>query len=583
MKRFVSILLCFLIPFWFTIPVNSSALDVQGTEYPTPLLLPPDIDFSKYDYYFLTVSGKPDNPSYTLYLFEDVSDVGKLYFSIAKTASDTKYHFGEFTSFGISTNYSVLYSYYNNTTGLWSSFSKASSVSLMSNFVFDGYSDFSSSSSNKYIIGSNCDIYSYSGLLLRTGDYDNFRSFFMGNLSGSSDKTEKPTEPTTSGDGSGSVGGVNIDLSGISDFLDRILNQINKLITAIKSIDISVKFDSSEISDKLSEINTWLSNFTAVYSYNIEHSVSSLLIKLDEIKTEILNFERYFSEFSAVNGEIANIFTVLNGLNINITNIHTKLMEIIEYINNIKSYVSSISSSFTNLLNRIPSDFGDWILNIKNNVSFIRSDFTSLLNRIPSDFGDWILNIKNNVSSIRSDLHNLSSGFSPDIFFTNISLKIDSLIDDIKLSIGRLFDDISVKLDSLDFSGIIRAINAVEMAVNNLPDSIEEILKYLFIPTTNQPEELMKIINEHFGFINQIVEIGDAIFNEDNFDDDMPEYTIVIDSDLFGHFEADIIDFSIIPYDYIYWFKKLVSGITCYFFILRVRKRLPDIINGEGS
>ena len=97
------------------------------------------------------------------------------------------------------------------------------------------------------------------------------------------------------------------------------------------------------------------------------------------------------------------------------------------------------------------------------------------------------------------------------------------------------------------------------------------------------PMEIMNIINEHFGFINQIVEIGDAIFKKDNFDVDMPEYTIVIDSDLFGHFEADIIDFSIIPYDYIDWFKKLVSGITCYFFILKVRKRLPAIINGEAT
>lgn len=97
------------------------------------------------------------------------------------------------------------------------------------------------------------------------------------------------------------------------------------------------------------------------------------------------------------------------------------------------------------------------------------------------------------------------------------------------------------------------------------------------------PMEIMNIINEHFGFINQIVEIGNVIFNDENFDVDIPEYTIKIDSDLFGHFEGKIIDFSIIPYDYIYWFKKLVSGITCYFFILRVRKRLPDIINGEAT
>ena len=121
------------------------------------------------------------------------------------------------------------------------------------------------------------------------------------------------------------------------------------------------------------------------------------------------------------------------------------------------------------------------------------------------------------------------------------------------------------------------------MAVNNLPDSIEEILKYLFVPKTDYPEELIKIIDDHFGFIHQIVEIGNVIFNEENFDVDMPEYTIKIDSDLFCHFEADIIDFSIIPYDYIYWFKKLVSGITCYFFILKVRKRLPAIINGEAT
>ena len=600
MKRFVAVLLCIIIPFLLVVPVKSNALDIQGNEYPTPLLFPPDFDFSEYDYYFLTVSGTPENPSYLLYVVKDKSNTGRLYFSVTKELASTRINNGVFTSYDITTDYEVKVSSYSNSTGMFGGFSTLNSARSQG-FVFDGYSTFSTSSSCRYIIGCNTDIYSYFGVNVRSGDYDNLNLFFLGGLKGTSDKTEKPTEPTTSGSSSGS-GGIDIDLSFLSDYFNRIFELLESVIgnftTLISNIgkltDVFGTSEDGSIFLHLSVMKNTLVDF-----------FNSANTKLDEIKTEILNFEKYFSEFSAVNGEIANIFTVLNGLNINITNIHTKTMEIIEVIknvvtavnnfdddilptlismeeniNSIKNNVANIRTNFYNFLLNFPTDFDDIINSIKSNVSNINTKLSNFLLNFPTDFKDIIKSIDNHTSSIRTDLHNFLLNFSIDSLFGDISLKIDDLIDDLKLSVDSLFDDISVKFDSINVSGLISAIEAVETAVNNLPDSIEEVLKYLFIPTTKKPEELIEMIEEHFEFVYQLAEIGDVVFQPDNFENKVPEYVIKFDSDLFGHFEGKIIDFSIIPYDYIQWFKMLVSGITCYFFFRKVRKRLPSIING---
>ena len=607
MNRIISVFLCIIISFLFILPVNASAFDVQGTEYAEPGLLPPDIDFSQYDYYFLTVSGTPENPFYRLYLVKENSDTGKLYFSVAKTPTNTRYYCGEYTSFGVSTNYDVQYCSYSCTTGIWSALNSASGITDSYKFVFDGYSDFDTSC--KYIIGANCNIYSYSGDLLRAGDYDDLNLFFLGGLRGSSDKTENPTEPIVTTPS----GSVSVDLSGVTDLLSNLIenfttlrsetfNLISELIETVSSF--SDAFGTSEDGNIFLHLNVMKN--TLVDFFNDVNN------KLDEIKTEILNFEKYFSEFTAVNGEIHNIFSAISGINQNIGNLkqsfETKLNEfsssvrlsiysnlltstdrivnsinslsddilptlisIDENIDLIKGYVSAIYTDFHNFYLNFPTDFGDIIKSIRSYLSMIYTDFNNFCLNFPTDFDNIIKSINNNVSAIRTDFHNFLVG------------KLDSLIDDINSSLDSLFKDISLKIDSLINSDLINYVKSIKENVETIPEDIKEVLKYLFIPTTKKPQELMEIIDKHFAFVYQIAEIGEAIFQVNNFDYTIPKYTVKIDSDLFGNFDGVIIDFSVIPYDYIKWFKLLVSGITCYSFILTVRRRLPSIINGESA
>ncbi|MDE6833613.1 MAG: hypothetical protein K2J39_05130, partial [Ruminococcus sp.] len=405
MKQFVSILLCIIIPLFWIIPVNSNALDVQGNEYPDPSLMPIDINFSDYDYYFLTISGSTSSPSYYFYFIKDnsASSSNRLYFTVALQGASTYLRNGSFTSFGVTTDYTIS-RYVYSSVGSWN---KSTSSTMYNQFYFDGYSTISSfTSDNKYIIGSNVNIYDYSGILVRSGDYETLCSYFKNGLSGSSDKTEKPIEPTTSG-GSDTGDIVNIDLSFLHEYFNRISDLLDSLLSNIaKIIDIIGSLGNENISSYLDEIKLLISNLNSGFSYNIETSVSSLLGKLDEIKTEIVNFERYFSEFSAVNGEIANIFTVLNGLNINIININTKLMETIEAINNIKSNVSDISTNLSNFILNFRNEFEDIINSINSNVSSISTNFSNFLLRFPTDFGDIINSIKSSVSSISTNFSN---------------------------------------------------------------------------------------------------------------------------------------------------------------------------------
>lgn len=595
MKKIVSILLCFIIPFCFVIPADSYAFDVQGTEYSEPGLLPPNIDCSQYDYYFLTVSGTPENPRYLLYFIKDNSEEkhNRLYFDVTLQPYSTRICIGKYTGYGVTTNYSTSIKSYNLTSGTWSNSVDSSNHNQ---FVFDSYSNFTSSC--KYIIGSNSNIYSYSGSLVRAGDYDDLNLFFLGGLWNSSEVTENlPPETTTSG-GSDTGGGVNVDLSSITDLLNIIINKFTSNVDSITSLVDSItslvdSVDSLVNGDSSSDGSIFL--HLSVIKNTLVDFLNSSNTKLDEIKQEILNFERYFSEFSAVNGEIANIFSVLSGLNSNIVNIHTKLMEIKEIFNGINNNVSNINTGFSNFLLRFPSDFEDTINSIKSNVSSINTGFSNFLLNFPADFKDIINSIQSYLSLIYVALHNFCLNFPTDFKDTinsiksnvssinnNIKTDFDGLINHIQTSFDSFFNDISLKIGNLTDSEIINAIKAVETAVNNLPENIEEILKYLFIPTTEKPKELMEIVNNHFGFARQFAKMSDVIFNPDNFDNKAPEYIIKFDSDLFGSFEGKIIDFSIIPYDYIFWFRQLVSGITWYFFIQKVRKRLPAIFNGEA-
>lgn len=604
-KKILSFLLCFIIPFIFLRPLSSIAFDVQGTEYSEPGLLPPDIDFSEYDYYFLTVSGTPENPTYFLYLIKDTSDVGRMYFTIAKSASSTNFRIGEFTSFGITTNYECILLANNKVSGLWNSRSLSSAD--YSGFVFDGYSDFTSSS--KYIIGSNCSIYSYSGNLIRSGDYDLLNFFFLGGLQGSSDRTEKPTEPivTTPSGGDSSY------FDELSEFYGNISDSLVSILNAIKSIDVSVNFDD----DFKSIFDSILTQVTNIFTSNqgffndFQREVDTIELYLSEIKNSFL-------EFISIGGDVKKLADFFSEVNVSISNVlktsESYLSDINNFLSDIKDNTLSIRMGIDDLKSRIPSDFDSIIKSIKDNISLIKLGIDNLNKKIPSDFANIMGVIKDSVTTIRIKIDSVVdsvsdlSGKLSDIYseLNDISYYSKWINNNIRDYLGKIFDSVDsissildsycVNVSSNIFSilgsvdkikdllftyckGMAECVVSIKDSVLSLPEDLKSLLKELFIPKGDHFAEFDDLKN-HFGFVRQITEMGDVLVNRGSFDSVPLDYTFEVNHSLFGHFSFSI-DFSVIPVSYIEFARNLIRGIVLIVFVRRTRKRLPRVINGD--
>ena len=628
MRKFLIFLICIILPFMCLVPYSSSAFDVQGTEYDDPGLLPPDIDFTAYDYYFLTFSGTADSPIYKLYLVKDNGNTGRLYFSVAKFASDTRYYSGDYTAYDITTNYYVDVTEYNNSTGLWGAPYKASSVSNSSKFVFDNYSVFESTC--KYIIGANCNIYSYFGTLVRSGDYDVLNLFFLGGLKGSTDKTEQPAETTTTTTTNNS-GGSSIDLSGITDIIKGLADSLTTIIDALNGLkngtassDLTDRLDSIhdlivDIKSLITDIKGSIFSLSDLTSY-LDDKFSDISLNIAKIASDTENLRNNFWEFASLGGHIQKLAELIAHVDTAIQQLDSSFSD---KFDSVVSKLDSVISAINN--NKVFSDFEDVIRLIQSDTHSSRLYLDSINTKIPEDFADIINSIRSDIHDIKSHVENIKSRIP--LNFVDINGSINADIHDIKLKLGDIDADFKATIDGLSdiasklsdiFSSVesiayyskwinsnltdfsknfldfcdalfdhLRAIEGyiidVYNSIGSLPDNFETLLKKLFVPTTTKPEELTKIISEHFEFVHQIADMADVIFDSNNFDTTAPEYNVEFDSDLYGHFKSKIIDFDVVPYDYIVWFKALVSGITCYFFIRKVRKRLPNIINGESA
>lgn len=118
--------------------------------------------------------------------------------------------------------------------------------------------------------------------------------------------------------------------------------------------------------------------------------------------------------------------------------------------------------------------------------------------------------------------------------------------------------------------------------LTDVKDGILEGLKFLFVPSENLFLDLIDLIKSKFGFVFQLVEITDFILHE-NFDDVAPDSNVTFKGNKwFGSFTVQIMDWSVIePYrDLI---KNLSLAVSWYFFIRKLQKRLPDIINGTSD
>lgn len=601
------------------VPCSSNAFNVQGVEYDAPGLLPPDIDFTAYDYYFLTFSGTADSPIYKLYLVKDNGNSGRLYFSVAKSASDTRYYSGDYTAYDITTNYYVDVAEYNNSTGLWGTPYKASSVSNSSKFVFDGYSDYELTC--KYIIGANCNIYSYFGTLVRSGDYDVLNLLFLGGLKGSTDKTEQPTETTTTNSSSGGnvedVKTILDKLSIIIDQLGAVGDSINAMTTALSTTIIVERLD--ELKNYLASMLSSVPKLSELTDY-FDSKLDNISLNIAKIASDTENLRNNFWEFASLGGHIQKLAELIAHVDTAIQQLDSSFSD---KFDSVMSKLDSVISAINN--NKVFSEFEDVIRLIQSDTHSVRLYLDSINTKIPNDFIDIINSIKSDIHDIKNHVENIKSRIP--LNFVDINGSINADIHDIKLKLGDIDADFKATIDGLsdiasklsdifsntesiayyskwinsnlnDFSknfldfcdALFEHLRAIEgyiidvyNSIGSLPDNFETLLKKLFVPTTTKPEELTKIISDHFEFVRQIADMADVIFDSDNFETTAPEYSIEFDFDLYGHFKSKIIDFDVVPYDYIVWFKALVSGITCYFFVRKVRKRLPNIINGESS
>ncbi|MBR1593134.1 MAG: hypothetical protein IJ666_09040 [Ruminococcus sp.] len=124
----------------------------------------------------------------------------------------------------------------------------------------------------------------------------------------------------------------------------------------------------------------------------------------------------------------------------------------------------------------------------------------------------------------------------------------------------------------------------VTVAVNDIPESIRQILIDLFVPTRDDYfEEIIDIINAKFGFIYQIIELGDVLVDNSNaFTNNQPSFGFKFTNHkYFGDLYVNFVDWSKVS-NYVVYVKAITSGITLYFFIRRTRRRLPEIISGGG-
>lgn len=119
-----------------------------------------------------------------------------------------------------------------------------------------------------------------------------------------------------------------------------------------------------------------------------------------------------------------------------------------------------------------------------------------------------------------------------------------------------------------------------------LKDGLLDGLKALFVPTGDSFSDLVDLIHSKFGFIFQLLEISDFLINYD-FSESPPEAVVLFSKKVDNGFLRNIPDIEIMDWSVIEPYRNLIKNLTLaiswYFFLRKVSKRLPDVINGVSS
>lgn len=131
---------------------------------------------------------------------------------------------------------------------------------------------------------------------------------------------------------------------------------------------------------------------------------------------------------------------------------------------------------------------------------------------------------------------------------------------------------------------------AISGFFDNLLNGIIEGLKFLFIPDDNPFEGTISLVREKFGFIFQIIDIADFLLTY-NFNEAPPDLSFSFPEDYLGNtrfnsflagLDFELLDWSVVE-PYRNFIRNLIAGIAWYFYLSRLHKHLPDIINGTSG
>lgn len=123
------------------------------------------------------------------------------------------------------------------------------------------------------------------------------------------------------------------------------------------------------------------------------------------------------------------------------------------------------------------------------------------------------------------------------------------------------------------FTAVAEGLSGVWQAVKNVPQAIADKLEYLFVPSSDKFDELKDKFDEKFGFVGQIIDLGETIVDA-TFGGSKPNSNITVYGGTYTIIDWDIYD------DYRPYIHGIIVLLSYIVFIPKLIKRLPSVIRG---
>ena len=214
---------------------------------------------------------------------------------------------------------------------------------------------------------------------------------------------------------------------------------------------------------------------------------------------------------------------------------------------------------------------------LKDIINAITSGLSSLfdtVSNLSSSIGNWFVDLFDNLSNLFSNLGgSLGTWFSD--LFSNLSNNFKNLFSNLTNNFTNLGDNLSNWLSYINPS-------SENFLGKKIIELLSDLFNYLFIPTEDNVTELQETVNSKFGFIDSIeLAINDIKDMIENIENGTSEFTVDIDS---KYYSGEVVLFDLSWYKPFKAYGDLVfTGFAYVFFVWRIWKAIPGIINGTSS